>query len=60
MRSATEGCDENARQHRVTGHSPNPGAAAGRNGFRPRRVTLSRTTNVRIHFLNEMDAVLSP
>lgn len=45
MRSATEGCDE-TRQHRVTGHSPNPGAAAGRKGFRPRRVTLVELSTI--------------
>ena len=44
--SATEGCDEESRQHRVTGHSPNPGAAAGRKGFRPRRVTLVELSTI--------------
>jgi len=46
MMSATEGCDEESRQHRVTGHSPNPGAAAGRKGFRPRRVTLVELSTI--------------
>jgi|GEM_PF-4847885 len=40
MKSTMEGRDEESRQHRVTGHSPTPGAAAGRKGLRPRRVTL--------------------
>ena len=46
MMSATEGCDEESRQHRVTGHSPNPGAAAGRKGFPPAASDSCRTSTI--------------